>query len=77
MSIIERDQLWETKKEWMNIGLSLDADGKVKLDVIKYKPLMTSFGMPGFDEQMKFHGKLTKMQARICECLRELEKNQE
>ncbi len=76
MDISERQMHWgNTSKYWMNIGLSFDDDGKIKFEVIKHTPNMTTFGMPGYDEQVAFHIKMEKIQNKICKSLKDIEHN--
>ncbi len=74
MNIAEKQLSWgNTTKYWMNIGLSFDDNGKAKIEVIKHTPNMTTFGMPGYDEQVAFHSKMEKIQDKICKCLEDIE----
>ena len=74
MNISEKQLQWgNTTRYCMNILLELDSNGKVKIEVIKHNPLMTTFGMPGYEEQMAFHVKMEKAQNKICKCLESVE----
>ena len=76
MNITEKQLPWSnTSKYWMNIGLSYDDNGKVKIEVIKHIPNMTTFGMPGYDEQVAFHIKMEKIQDKISKSLEDIENN--
>jgi hypothetical protein len=76
MEIREKQLPWgNTSRYWMNVGVSLDEGGNVRLEVVKHVPNMTSFGMPGFDEQLAFNAKMEKIQDELCRRLEAAEKD--
>lgn len=67
METTENKLHWgNTSKYWMNVGISLGADGNPRIEVIKHVPNMTSFGMPGYNEQLAFNAKMERVQNEIC-----------
>lgn len=74
MSIVNRPaSSFDTQKEWLNIGISMSNDGLPVVEFIKPSPIHTSYGMPGYDDQIKRIRVVEKISNAICECVAHLD----
>lgn len=74
MSVTNRSApLFDTRKEWLNIGISISDDGLPVVEFIKPCPMHTSYGMPGYDDQARRAMAVERISEAICDCVAKLD----